>query len=147
MGHQTLASALTYLLKTQYLTFELDIGHGTVHLPYLEDAAAVNVFVRKIVKQILQRAYLELTFKEGGSCRAYAGQILDVTQCKIKHQARPNIIFSQTEAVTSSPRSRLMIAFANSTAAAGPHAVIRFPSFWTNVSLQSAPLSILSHPG
>ena len=147
MGHQTLASALAYLLKTEYLTLELDIGHGAVNLLYLEDTAAVNVFVREVVEKILQRVYLELTFKEGGSCRTYAGQVLDVTLIKIKHQARPNIIFSQTEAVTSSPRSRLMIAFANSTAAAGPQAVIRFPSFSTNVSLQSAPLSIPSHPG
>ena len=147
MGNQTLASALTYLLKTEYLTLELDIGHGAVNLLYLEDTAAVNVFVREVVEKILQRVYLELTFQEGGSCRAYARQILDVTLIKIKHQARPNIIFSQTEAVTSSPRSRLMIAFANSTAAAGPHAVIRFPSFSTNDSLQSTPLSIPSQPG
>ena len=62
MGHQTLFATLAYLLKTEYLTLKLDIGHGAVNLPDLEDAATVNVFVRKIVKQILQRAYLELAF-------------------------------------------------------------------------------------
>ena len=62
MGHKTLFAPLTNLLKTEYLTLKLDIGHGAVNLLYLEDAAAVNIFVRKIVEQILQRAYLELAF-------------------------------------------------------------------------------------
>ena len=147
MGNQSLLAALAYLLKTKDLALKLDIWHSAVNLSYLEDTATVNVFVRKIIKQVLQRAYLELAFKKGGSCRTYAGKILDITLRKIKHQARPNIILSQTEATTSSPLSRLMIAFANSTAAAGPQAVIRFPSFSTNDPVYSAPLSIPSQPG
>ncbi|OPZ48062.1 MAG: hypothetical protein BWY95_01067 [Bacteroidetes bacterium ADurb.BinA104] len=147
MGHKPLLATLTYLFKTQNLPFQLDIRHCAVHLAYTENTAAVYVFIRKIVEQVMERFYLKLPRQQGSPYRTYTGQILDITLLKIKHQARPNIISSHTEAAASSPRNNLIMVFANSTAAAGPQAVITFPSFSTNDSVQTAPFSISSKPG
>ena len=85
MGDETFAVSFAGLFVTEYLSAQLDVGHVAVNLMHIVEPATVDIFIREIVQQVMQRADTELLLQHSRPLGAYTRKILDITGCKVEH--------------------------------------------------------------
>ena len=85
MTDKSALSSLTQSLKTEDFAFQLDIRHISVYFMDIIKAAAVYIFIWKIVQQIMQGKKIQFLVQDGCTLRAYSLQIFYVTRSDIEH--------------------------------------------------------------
>ena len=78
MGRQPPLPPFAYRLEAENLSFQLDIRHIAIYFVNVIDAAPVNIFIRKIINQIVQRVDFQLLVQYCGLLRPYTGDKFDV---------------------------------------------------------------------
>ena len=84
---ETLSSTLNTSLNElrKHFAFQLDIRHIAVYFMNIIKAAAVYIFIWKIVQQIMQGKKIQFLVQDGCTLRAYSLQIFYVTRSDIEH--------------------------------------------------------------
>ena len=85
MRHKATGCPFAQLLERAYLTYQLHMLQMTAEFTDLEDTAAVNIFIREIIQQVVQRTYIEFTAKKRCTLFAYTGKKPYASCCDIQH--------------------------------------------------------------
>ena len=80
MSNQPSLPSFAERLKTQYLPTQLDIRHIPVYLVDVIQPAAVYVFIREIIQQVLERTDIQFLLQNSSPLGTYTLQILYITQ-------------------------------------------------------------------
>ena len=80
VSHQPTLTPFAEGLEAEDFSFQLDIRHVAVNLMDVIETAAVDVFIREIVEQVVQGMEGQLLVEDSCPLRAYARQIHDITR-------------------------------------------------------------------
>ena len=78
MSSQASLPSFSYRLEAENFSFQLDIRHVAIYFVNVIDAAPVNIFIREIINQIVQRVDFQLLVQYCGLLRPYTGDKFDV---------------------------------------------------------------------
>ena len=88
MPHKTTTRSLAEFLEGAYLAHNLHMLQMTAQLIHLEYTAAVDIFVREIVQQIIQGTYVQFPGKKSGTLFANTRKIFYISCCGVQHSIR-----------------------------------------------------------